>query len=816
MSTRRKPRVKKSKYSLSKRLQSSVDELYDKFTKTYQAMMKNNEQQIKKYWETAGEKRPDIDIQELNTNKNELMDVLSEQTYNLKEILCKLVAKKGEFNISIKKLEKLQEDISNRNKYKSYDKLSELINLHPCYLVQKPLNFILPDKRYISFNKACSLIYKLNLAYEKEDVFRVYLYEITNIHRDDYYTPYLKNKKIIGFYKNGIINRQNQVAAKLPNWCTFDKSVDTNLLINIVGNECESIIDKNTKYRVLNYIYKMESLSNEILCEEYWADNDENITNSMINKIISDYELENEISFNAQQKEAITMCFKNKFSIVLGLPGTGKTELVRCVIYGYNKMYEKRKNGLICSLTAPTGAAVKNIKHRCKDLLNDNSISLLGTMHRLCYGIYHRINKQSNSDEEGKYKDLFPDIVVVDEISMADMDIVYKLLVHVKIFSRNHNALPKLIFLGDDNQLASVGYGNVIANLIEAKIDGENVFPITKLNKIMRNDGLIAKAIMKMNSGKKITHPRDFNSSDFTFLDLNKYKNLNLKHPTHSDRRLKELLESLDWDSNRDRLLVGENKTRHKLNEWFQENYLLKNKTEMEKVEMKIHEYTNRIKNNDYLISYYNGSRVVRTKNTTTKTGIYLANGDSGIIYKCTKKNIEKLMCKSKALRQHIDNFQKIEIAPGITEYSISDVITLKGPESEERITINFKNSNKKYIGVVLYDEGEYEFVTRDDIYEEIDLAYAITVYKAQGDEFKNVIVWLECVNFHSSFFFEKLKLFYTAVSRAKQRCIVMGDKHKLSNAQENTKVEKLSWFMNEEWIKESLIEEDESDEESD
>jgi len=43
-----------------------------------------------------------------------------------------------------------------------------------------------------------------------------------------------------------------------------------------------------------------------------------------------------------------------------------------------------------------------------------------------------------------------------------------------------------------------------------------------------------------------------------------------------------------------------------------------------------------------------------------------------------------------------------------------------------------------------------------------------------------------------------------------------MGDKHKLSNAQENTKVEKLSWFMNEEWIKESLVEEDESGEESD
>ena len=134
----------------------------------------------------------------------------------------------------------------------------------------------------------------------------------------------------------------------------------------------------------------------------------------------------------------------------------------------------------------------------------------------------------------------------------------------------------------------------------------------------------------------------------------------------------------------------------------------------------------------------------------------------------------------------------------------------------KKRITINFKKSNEKYIGVVLYDEGEYEFVTQDDIYEEIDLAYAITVYKAQGDEFKNVIVWLECVNFHSSFFFEKLKLFYTAVSRAKQRCIVMGDKHKLSNAQENTKVEKLSWFMNEEWIKESLVEEDESGEESD
>ena len=507
--------------------------------------------------------------------------------------------------------------------------------------------------------------------------------------------------------------------------------------------------------------------------------------------------------FTSGQKDAIKQCMEDQFSVVLGLPGTGKTEIVKCIMKIFDDYYKQSGKECIVSLTAPTGAAIKNLSSRCDDVITDSSRKLYGTMHKLCYGVYKLI-RDPNCE---KYGGLYPDIIVVDEISMADMDIFYRLLVHIKYFKET-NRIPKIIILGDDNQLPSVGYGNVLGNIIKS-----GLFSSFKLTQIMRNSGGIAKAIKKMNDGKLRLTRRDFNTDDFQFLDLNEFKDLG-EEIFKASRNMIKLLDSIEFNIQRDRIIVAQNATKdEKLNPWLQNHYLLKNLTEEQKMNIHIYQYAYRNKKKNIKhINYYDNDRIVRTKNITTAQGIYLTNGDTGNIFKLTKKNFEMCLQKSPELRKGISDETQIEIG-NETVYTVPDKVTIasdnvdkEGRQKEYCFRFYTKHSASYiYTGIVLYDTNEFELVRDIDIRDDIELAYCTTVHKAQGAEFDNVIVWLECWMWWTEQLKEKKKLFYTALSRAKKKCIIIGRHFNIKNVQENRKVHRLSWFLSESWINETF-----------
>ena len=549
----------------------------------------------------------------------------------------------------------------------------------------------------------------------------------------------------------------------------------------------------------------MENKSNEYLSEFIDLKDSKHtfiIENS--EELISNYENDQAegFRFTSGQKDAIKQCMEDQFSIVLGLPGTGKTEIVKCIMKIFGDYYKQSGKECIVSLTAPTGAAIKNLSSRCDDVLNDSSRKLYGTMHKLCYGVYKLI-RDPNCE---KYRGLYPDIIVVDEISMADMDIFYRLLVHIKYFKET-NRTPKIILLGDDNQLPSVGYGNVLGNIIKSEL-----FSSFKLTEIMRNSGGIAKAIKKMNDGKLRLTRRDFNTDDFQFLDLNDFKDLG-EEIFKSSRNMIKLLDGIEFNIQRDRIIVAQNATKdEKLNPWLQNQYLLKNLTVQEKTERQIYQYayTNK-KGNTIHTNYYDNDRIVRTKNITTAQGIYLTNGDTGNIFKLTKKNFEMCVQKSPELRKVISDETQIEIG-NETVYAVPNKVSIASDNVDKEgrkknIVLDFTRDSASYTytGIVLYDTKEFELVRDIDIREEIELAYCTTVHKAQGAEFDNVIVWLECWMWWTEQLKEKKKLFYTALSRAKKKCIIIGRHFNIKNVQENRKVNRLSWFLSESWINESF-----------
>lgn len=184
---------------------------------------------------------------------------------------------------------------------------------------------------------------------------------------------------------------------------------------------------------------------------------DYQISENFVGEHLSDIESELNIQYDESQKEAIYMMAKNEFSILTGGPGTGKTTIVQGIIQLYRKMYPSH----VISICAPTGRASKRLSQLCE--------CEASTIHSLL-----KWDLESNVFQVNEKDPLVCDFLIIDEFSMVDQWIFY----HLLKASRN---VKKILIIGDENQLPSVGCGCVLKDLIESEC-----FPITRLHKIYR------------------------------------------------------------------------------------------------------------------------------------------------------------------------------------------------------------------------------------------------------------------------------------------------------------------------------------------
>lgn len=196
------------------------------------------------------------------------------------------------------------------------------------------------------------------------------------------------------------------------------------------------------------------------------------------------------ISLASAQWRALMMALESKVSVITGGPGVGKTTIIKALA----SVYSFRK--LRVFLAAPTGRAAKR--------MTESTGFPATTLHRLL-----KYNPQTGRFLYGADNRFKGDVFILDESSMLDASLTRSFL----------SALPDtavLIFVGDTDQLPSVGAGNVLADLIASK-----VIPCTHLTTIFRQDasGLIVRNAHHVNQGEAFEKPAPGVESDFYFME---------------------------------------------------------------------------------------------------------------------------------------------------------------------------------------------------------------------------------------------------------------------------------------------------------
>jgi len=414
------------------------------------------------------------------------------------------------------------------------------------------------------------------------------------------------------------------------------------------------------------------------------------IGNKDIDKEINKIEKEENIVLADKQKEAVKCALLSGVTVITGGPGTGKTTTINFIIKVFKSW------GLKIALCAPTGRAAKRMTELCKMEAK--------TIHRLLEVGYTE-DDVLREYSRGNADPLEEDVIIVDEVSMVDAILMSSLISSIK-------AGAKIIFVGDSDQLPSIGAGNVLSDIIES-----DRVSVIKLDTIFRQaeESMIVVNAHKINMGEyPVINSKD---TDFFFLEAENVDTTCEKLLDLVSRRLKN---AYDLDVFSDiQVITPVKKTKvgvYSLNQGLQE--LLN--PESPKKEEKTHQ--NRILRLGDKVMQIKNNYDLKWKKQSGEEGYGVYNGDIGRIS---------------------------EIKPASV--------------------------------TVTYDDGRivsYE----NSMLEEIELSYALTVHKSQGSEFNTVVI---PIFWGTEKLFSK-NLLYTAITRAKERVVLVGQKAALFKMVDN------------------------------
>ena len=378
-----------------------------------------------------------------------------------------------------------------------------------------------------NYNKSSDIIMTFQtLGFSIDECFKIYQKfknRIEDILNDDFYDL----KEVIDFVKVDniyikkygdktstriyacIIEAMQQLSNSNGDIYYYEQEIKEMLLkkFNIEINEdvfselISDLINKDKVIKVDNIYYLKSYYDKEILI----AKNLKKIDSFKVKKIAELDEklevLENKlnIKYNSEQKKAIISALNNNISIISGGPGTGKTTIINAIVKLYIEEHHLGNQDIVenIALLAPTGRASKKLS---------TSTNLPAyTIHR-----YLKWYKDSNDFFYNEYNRTKHRLIIVDEVSMIDIDLFNALLNGI-------SSNVKIIFVGDTFQLPSVGPGLILNDLIAS--DYFNYVPLNQIYRQSENSYIpyLAKEI-KMN---ELSEDCLVKKDDYNFFEAN-------------------------------------------------------------------------------------------------------------------------------------------------------------------------------------------------------------------------------------------------------------------------------------------------------
>jgi exodeoxyribonuclease V alpha subunit len=487
------------------------------------------------------------------------------------------------------------------------------------------------------------------------------------------------------------------------------------------------------------------------------------------------------ISLSDEQAAAVKGIACEKFSILTGGPGCGKTTATRVLV----KLLEAMKVNVL--LAAPTGRAAQ----RMTEVIGNEA----KTIHRL---LEWQIGKFKRNDENP----LDVDFLVVDECSMLDISLTASLLKAVPGHSQ-------VLFIGDADQLPSVGAGNVLRDLIAS-----GAIPCFRLTKVFRQaqESLIIRYAHQINDGELPYIDSPFKmpeiwkqGADCLFLDSDEATKEQLsfisKVKKYHDLKLSglgnESLPNANLYEFRIREPVVPYETELAIPKKFQH-------VDIEKVlaaDTRVEELLAIVKKVHPWSSLHYGlsaSDVVR-KLYLEWIPKYFGNGiEIQIITPMIRGSLGALNL-NRMIQESANPPQKgkSQLQLGERFFRVGDRVIHRrnnydlGVFNGDIGVIKEIDNEELTCAVSFFPDGRTVEYKRDDI-PELDLAYAITIHKSQGSEFGAVIIPVLTQHFKMLF----RNLIYTGLTRAKELAVFVGTRKALAMAVKNQDTSQRQTFL--------------------
>jgi len=625
---------------------------------------------------------------------------------------------------------------------------------------------------------------------------------------------------------------------------TDNNSNTTNTIYNV--KMASEFVDNTLLDTIINE-KEQEAIKNSID-----ASNSSNV-NNVSNKGIKSTQGGNIFKLTDQQRQAIVDCIKNKCNVLVGFPGTGKSTIVDIVTQYFYRLASTSKPPIKfhISLCALSGMAAIGLLDKCNEVKRRDT-KLCGTIDKLCHTIYPNLGPQFIADNDddpdsqiyngdiavfedpyelmdnysavndmarlhtggaGLQVKVGPDIVIVDEFSMVDLFKFHDLLYFVRQFD------CRLLLVGDYNQLPSIGPGALLKDMVDSNSSPDRTrglrFPVNRLTHIKRQSNgsqALVSAIKKMTTGT--IGKTDLDTTSFRFLDYDAYGKQSAEIATD----IAGLVSSLSLTRDNSKFICPQNTGvmgANELNNALQQVY---NPMGQPIFTFGRKSYGKKRKGGGGMfgdMEFRLGDLVVRVENDYSKsdTEVYV-NGDRGRLELAAEaSHIDfakdqgldvSYITKNTSIGGNLFNSNSRNSNSSSTDsnddnYNVDasgNVVKSNNTNNvRDKASKDSKSGEPKKIYKIVYTDGKTELISNWELYQSFRLAYALTIHKAQGSQFENVVVvmtydqrymWTtpEC---------EHYNMLYTAISRGVKRCIMIGRSSILMKARKRIPLERYS-----------------------